>query len=141
TARELLIKKRLIGDIGDQLAGLIAMRLQVIAADLDRARCGEEQARDHLDGGRLAGAVGAEEGKQLSRLQGQAERVHAQSRAVPLRDFVQLDHQGRRSSVRCSSSGLSFWRMTSCRRTRPSLWRTQVYPSRSLAWYWILMQI
>ena len=67
-------------------------RLQVEAADADRAGGREEQAAHQLEGGRLAGAVGAEEGEQLAGLDVQAQAVHRRLGAVVLGDVVELDH-------------------------------------------------
>ena len=53
---------------------------------------GKEQAAQHLDGGRLAGAVRAEEGEQLARLDSESQAIDGELGAVALGDVDQFDH-------------------------------------------------
>src|SRR5206468_7364116 len=82
----------LIGNVAEQLPGLVAVAAEVVAADADCPRRREQQADHHLDGGRLAGAVGAEKGEQLPRLDVQAQVANRRLAAVELRHLVELDH-------------------------------------------------
>src|SRR5262249_48739099 len=92
------------------------------AADADGSRGGEEQAAQQLDGGGLAGAVGAEEGEQLARLDAQAQGIDRQLVAVLLGDVVEFDHL-KVARLRSMRSPL---KLASCCRTTASSWGTQV---------------
>ena len=67
--------------------------LHVVAADLDRAGGGLQQADDHLDGRGLPGAVGAQEAKDLAAVDFEADIVDGQFVAVFFDQVAGLDHR------------------------------------------------
>src|SRR5207245_1928309 len=70
-AGEIVVEVRVLGE---EAEGAARPRVAgVHAADADPAPVGEEQADDQLDGGRLAGAVPAEEAEDLSPLDAERE--------------------------------------------------------------------
>src|SRR5262249_46383011 len=142
--------------VAEQLAGLVAVVPDVVAADEHPARGGEEQAAHHLDSRRLAGPVGAEKGEQLARPHLQAEFLHGGLGAVPLGDFVESDHGwmgpwprkawgtwvtnlapfrrhlSRWMAQRASSASSNSWRSTRSSPLGPTA--TQVWPVTSSPW-------
>jgi hypothetical protein len=60
--------------------------------DRDGAVGGPVQAHEHAHGGRLAGAVRAEEAGDLARPDGEADAVDGGLRAVPLGEVLSSDH-------------------------------------------------
>ena len=71
---------------------LLPSSLRSIAADANPAGGGKEQAAHELDGGRLAGAVGPEEGEHLAAHDLQTQVVDGDLVAVMLGDVFQLNH-------------------------------------------------
>jgi hypothetical protein len=96
------------------------------------AAAGVDEAREHLDGGRLAGAVRAEEAEDLAAPHGEAHalhRVHALLRKRPRRKvFWSIAHLDERSFSSLSSSDLAGGRGDSARRCLRYSWSL----------YWIL---
>src|SRR5262245_6193737 len=92
TAGEFFVQEGLVGDVAHHLASAIAVTAQVEAADAYGAGRREEQAAHELDRGRLARAVGTEEGKQLARADLDRQSIHGSLGAVDLGNFVKVNH-------------------------------------------------
>ena len=77
--------------------------VQVDARHLQRAAGGREQAAQHAERGRLAGAVGPEQAEDLAALDLEADVIDGGESAEPPDQIVDLDHRlvrGHRSVVR-----------------------------------------
>ena len=89
TGGHMLIEVGAFGQVGDLLLDVnIAGGL---AEDTDGAGAGEDQAKQGLDGGRLPGAVGAEEAEDLALIDIQADVVDGDDAAVLLDEMVDLN--------------------------------------------------
>ena len=71
--RELVVEQRLVGDPGDHPLRRHRVGERVHAENLDAAGVGLQQADDHPQRRRLAGAVGAEQAVEFPRADGQVE--------------------------------------------------------------------
>ena len=79
-----------------------------LAADEDLAAVGLEQSGEHVEGGRLAGPRGTEQGDELSLLDVEVERIERRDLAEPLRDTAEanelmgstLDPAARHAAIR-----------------------------------------
>ena len=76
------VERRLLERGADRRAHLGALADDVVAADAGAAAGRGQQRRQHQHGGRLAGAVGAEEAVDLARRDGQVDPVD-RSRSLP----------------------------------------------------------
>ena len=92
------------------------------AHDRDVAGRGDGQPENHVDGGGLPGSVGAEEGDDLTGLDGQVDPVDCDHRAEGAGDTVELD--GRSREVRRWGWVCGFFHGSSVVEQRPS------YPPR-----------
>ena len=72
---ELRIEGQVLGTYADDLADLVAFALDGVAADEYLAGVGGHDGGEHSDGGRLAGAVGAEESVDLLAPDGEGDAV------------------------------------------------------------------
>ena len=86
------VEIRLLRDVAD--LPLVRDRIlgQRAAVERDRPGARLEQADDDVDGGALAGAVGAEIADDLAALQLKADLVERQQAAVPLRQPSRFEH-------------------------------------------------
>ena len=75
----------------DDAVELVAVALRVEPEHADRARVGRPQPADGLDGGGLAGAVGAEDGEDLARLDREGDAVDGRPVAVALGEVGDFD--------------------------------------------------
>jgi hypothetical protein len=82
----------------DAAAQAVAGRRRVEAEDLRRAAVRPTQALEDLDGGRLSGAVGAEQAEQLATADGEGHAVEDVGRPVALAQPIDFD------DVRCHGS-------------------------------------
>ena len=69
-------------------------RVQVLAEVADRAAVGQGDADEHLDGGRLAGAVGAEQSDDLALGEAERDPVHGSEGAIVLGEVVDVEDGG-----------------------------------------------
>ena len=69
--------------------------LEIVAADAHHARGGPEEARQHAQGGALAGPVGAEEADDLPPVDAERDIAHRLDGAVRLAEVGRFDHPGR----------------------------------------------
>ena len=88
---QLVVKIRLIGNVAQELASLLARRVET--TDPDRARGRSQQPADHLDRGRLARAVGPEKREQLAGADLQVEPVDGALGPKPLGHAAYCDHE------------------------------------------------
>ena len=70
-----------------------ASRDDVVTADANRARLGPQQADEHFDRGRLAGAVVAQQRIELAGGDAQIQAVDRHSVAVRPADLLEFDHR------------------------------------------------
>ena len=103
-AGELVVDERAVGDEAHPRLRLARLPLQVVAADLDHAARRLEDAGDHAQRRRLAGAVGAEEAEQLARRHLEIDAVDGGEAAVALGQVRETYH---RVFCRVSRSGAS----------------------------------
>src|SRR5581483_12100298 len=78
---QLFVKEGVIGDVAEDAFRLERLPLDVVAADSGGAGGRVEQTAEHLDGGGLAGAVGAEEAEKLALAHLQVHVIHRRERA------------------------------------------------------------
>ncbi|MNZ39421.1 hypothetical protein D3C78_569150 [compost metagenome] len=86
------IAGRAFRQIADQPLGLEGVLLDVEAEQPCRARGRREKAGEHLHGGRLAGAVGAEEAQHLAGLNAEGQVVHHGVLCKAFGEFFYFDH-------------------------------------------------
>ena len=79
-------------------------RRDVAAVEQDRARGRREEAADQIEERRLAGAVGADHGAQLARLDGERDVVDGDQAAEALRDVVDLEQAHALAALRSMPS-------------------------------------
>ena len=91
--RELGIDRRLLGQVADHRLRRFGHVEQVVVADRDAPRRGREHAGEHLHGGRLAGAVGAEEAEHLALAQRERDLAHRAVLVVPARQAFGLEER------------------------------------------------
>jgi hypothetical protein len=72
---ELVVDHRLVRHPGHDALGRYRILERVDAADRDRAGVRLQQSGNHAQGGRLAGAVGAEQGIKLALLDGERQAI------------------------------------------------------------------
>src|SRR6202521_4692576 len=96
---QLVVERRGIRHVPDP--GLRSLRLghDVDARHPGAATGGAQQAHQHLDGGRLAGAVGAQEAEQLPRSHLQIQVLHGRQAAVPLGQEPGGEHRAKSSGA------------------------------------------
>src|SRR5687767_9445026 len=85
---EIFIVCEALGHIADIALYLPALGQNIVAEHGAASGIGGEQAADHADGRRLAGAVGAEEAHDLALLQGKRDAVHGDLVAEALNEAV-----------------------------------------------------
>jgi hypothetical protein len=78
--------------VADEALRLQRLLAHVVAADGDAPRAGRHEAGDHAHGGRLAGAVGAEEAEHLAALHREGDVVHRALGAERLYQVFDFDH-------------------------------------------------
>lgn len=77
--RQLVIDHRLVGHPGDELLGGHRVAQRIDAQNMDRPRVGAQQASDHAQRCRLAGAIRAEQRIEFAGTDGEIETVHRQA--------------------------------------------------------------
>ena len=85
-----------VGGVGHVAAGSLGkqgLRVDIVTGDFHQSFAGLEQADDHLDGGRLPGAIGAEEAKNLSGRYLEAHIFHRRFIAVVFGQVLGLDQR------------------------------------------------
>src|ERR1017187_8066380 len=75
-AAEVRIEVGLLGDVAEAALEAFEIAADVLTVEEDAPTGGLEQSGEHLDGGTLAGAVGAEIAQDLAGADGDADRVH-----------------------------------------------------------------
>ena len=83
---------RAVRDEAEALLGFQRLAADALAVDEDVAFIGFEDAAHHLDGGRLAGAVGADEAHDLPGGNVQVDMVHGSLAAECLGDVFDFNH-------------------------------------------------
>src|SRR5207253_2445753 len=91
-AGELVVEEGLIGNVADELPGLVALGSQVVTADANTAAGGNQQAAEYFDGGGLAGAVGAETGEEFASRHTERQIADGEFVAEALRHSFEFDH-------------------------------------------------
>ena len=108
-AGETVEEQRFVGDEADAALDLEIIAGQLEAEDLDGAAVGGNEAGEHADGGRFAGAIGAEEAEERAARDLQVDAVHGGLRAVKLlqiagedggRGMLSARRRGRRGTKR-----------------------------------------
>ncbi len=89
--RQLAVERELLRHVADALARRGARRAQVDAGDAQRAAGRRQQAAEHAEGGRLAGAVGAEQAEDLAGLDLEADVVDGGEGAELAHQIADLD--------------------------------------------------
>ena len=92
-AGELIVQKRLIGHIADQGGRFARVGDDVVAADANRAAAGANQADQHFDGRRFAGAVVAEQGVELAGRHAQIQILDRDFVAVRSVNLLKFNHR------------------------------------------------
>src|SRR5262249_544784 len=95
--RELEIKRWLLEDNAELRQRRYGVPGHVMAHDLDAAGVRQEQPREKLEGRRLAGRVGAQEGDELTRVGGETDAVDGADRPVGLDHLI--EEKGRAAFV------------------------------------------
>ena len=91
-AAQVVVENRIVRQIPDAPLQLDAIRLAIEPVDRDRAAARNQNAHQHADGGRFAGAVRAEEAEHLAPLDGEFEIAHGGEGAVRLSEMPECDH-------------------------------------------------
>ena len=112
---ELFVQEGLVRHIAEKASSLFPSLPQIAAANADRPFTGKKQSADHFDGRGLTCPIGAEEGKQFSLLDPQAEIAHGRFVPIVLGNVFEFDHGslglglggrkfiGRRTKIQVSS--------------------------------------
>ena len=100
-AGEVLVDGRVLAGEADRLADALGVLDHVEAADAGVAGVGDEQGGQDADGGRLAGAVGAEHTEDGAASDGEVDALQRLRLAEVLDEALGLDHQ-----VLCHGSSL-----------------------------------
>ncbi len=154
---ELLVEEGPVGDEAERLLGPLRLAGEVVSVDRDASGARTQQARDHADGRRLAGPIGAQEAVDLARRDVQADVVDGGEGAEGLDEIVDPDHlrrlaregedqqpplsregrgrsSGRRSEAgRPTSKGVApgrLWTLSTSIRARPTRPRMLAWRSR-----------
>jgi hypothetical protein len=75
-AAEVGIEVGLFGDVAEAALEAFEIAADVLTLEEDASAGGLEEAGEHLDGGAFSGTVGAEIAENLTRLDGEADRIH-----------------------------------------------------------------
>ena len=92
--REVRVGAGALDEVADAREHVARARSHAPAQDLDLAGAGPDEAEEHADGGRLAGAVPAEEAVDLAAPHAEVERVDGEQVAVALAEGVRGDGVG-----------------------------------------------
>jgi hypothetical protein len=92
---EVAVERRVLEDEADVAPDVVALAHDVVAGDARAARRRLGQRAQHVDGGRLPGAVGPEEAEDLPGRHLEADTAHGLDLAKGLAQVVDLDRQGR----------------------------------------------
>src|SRR5580765_3020969 len=88
---QLAVERKCLGHVADPATGLQVARIHWTPEQPGSALGGGEKAGEHLHGGRLAGAIRAEETEDLAALDGEADVVHRDEGAKALGERLRLD--------------------------------------------------
>jgi hypothetical protein len=92
-AAEVGIEVGLLGDVAEAALEALQVAADILAVEEDASAGRLEQAGEHLDGGALAGAVGAEIAQDLARADGEADRVHGGGTDEGLGEIKGFEHE------------------------------------------------
>src|SRR5450432_3215402 len=90
---EMLEQLRLVGDEGEQRLRPLGCCGDVVAAHAHGAARGYDDPRDAAQGGRLAGAIRADEPEYLARRDGKRQPTHGFEVSVSLGEAFDVDHE------------------------------------------------
>ena len=90
--RELVVERGVLEDQADAAPHLVGLAGDIDAGDLDLPGGGLEQGAEDADGGRLAGAVGPQEAKDLTLRDIEVDAPNRLDLAVLLDQTAHLDH-------------------------------------------------
>src|SRR5438874_1674786 len=88
------IKLVFLGEVTDACSGLRGKRLDIVAEDAALAASGSQQAEQHPDSGRFAGAIPAQECEHAAARHLEVEVIHGGSLAEVARQAARLDYRG-----------------------------------------------
>ena len=91
TAGRVAVNARALRHVANRAADRVRLADDVAASDLGMARVRLRQRREHLDGRRLPGSVGAQQAEDLAGADPEANALERLNRAVPLPKFVDDD--------------------------------------------------
>ena len=95
-----LVEREALRHVADAALDCLGIARDVDAADDGRAGGRPQQTAQHADGGRLAGAVGAEKAEDLAGFDVERQLIDGRERAEPARELVDLDAQATSSPQR-----------------------------------------
>jgi hypothetical protein len=88
---EVAVEAVLLGHVAEGFEGLGGAGRDELAADEGGAGVGDQEAREHADGGGLAGAVGAHEAVELARAEREGQTAHGRGVAEAAREGAGFD--------------------------------------------------
>src|SRR3954454_1046176 len=96
---EVLVERRILEDQPDVAAYGALLVADVVAGDRRRAPAGVDESAEHLDRGRLAGAVGPQEAEDLAAVDVEADVIDCDEVSVALGQAPDLDRRVHSSTL------------------------------------------